>query len=82
MNEQEIQQQSLVTETANDRFKSSFSTWFWGSMITATVLHFVFFAFLDFGEPDDVSFSMEALPVTSYQRSLVRHDVMECNDYQ
>ncbi|MDE2782604.1 MAG: TonB family protein [Gemmatimonadota bacterium] len=61
MNEQEIQQQSLVTETANDRFKSSFSTWFWGSMITATVLHFVFFAFLDFGEPDDVSFSMEEI---------------------
>ncbi len=61
MNEQDIQQQSLVTETANDRFKSSFSTWFWGSMITATVLHFVFFAFLDFGEPDDVSFSMEEI---------------------
>ena len=61
MNEQEIQQQSQVTETANDRFKSSFSTWFWGSMITATVLHFVFFAFLDFGEPDDVSFSMEEI---------------------
>lgn len=61
MNEQAIQQQSLVTESANDRFKSSFSTWFWGSMITATVLHFVFFAFLDFGEPDDVSFSMEEI---------------------
>jgi len=61
MNEQDIQQQSLVTETANDRFKSSFSTWFWGSMITATVLHFVFFAFLDFGEPEDVSFSMEEI---------------------
>ena len=61
MNEQAIQQQSLVTESANDRFKSSFSTWFWGSMITATVLHFVFFAFLDFGEPEDVSFSMEEI---------------------
>ena len=57
MNEQATH--SMVTETANDRFKSSFSSWFWGSMITATVLHFVFFAFLDFGEPEDVSLSMD-----------------------
>lgn len=61
MNAQDTPQQTLVTESANDRFKSSFSTWFWGSMITATVLHFVFFAFLDFGEPEDVSFSMEEI---------------------
>lgn len=61
MNAQDTLQQTLVTESANDRFKSSFSTWFWGSMITATVLHFVFFAFLDFGEPEDVSFSMEEI---------------------
>ena len=61
MTDQAVQQQPLVTESANDRFKSSFSSWFWGSMITATVLHFVFFAFLDFGEPDDVSFSMEEI---------------------
>ena len=61
MTDQDNQPQSLVTESANDRFKSSFSTWFWGSMITATVLHFVFFAFLDFGEPEDVSFSMEEI---------------------
>jgi len=26
--------------TANDRFKQSFSAWFWGSMILATVAHF------------------------------------------
>lgn len=55
------EQQSIVTESANDRFKSSFSTWFWGSMITATVFHFVFFAFLNFGEPEDVSMSMDEI---------------------
>ena len=32
-------------ETANDRFKRSFGTWFWSSMITATVLHFMIFQF-------------------------------------
>ncbi len=60
-NEHATQQQSTVTESANDRFKSSFSSWFWGSMIAATVAHFVFFAFLDFGEPEDVSISMDEM---------------------
>lgn len=32
-------------ETANDRLKRSFDSWFWGSMIVATVLHFGTFAF-------------------------------------
>jgi len=31
--------------TANDRLKESFNTWFWGSMIVATVLHFAIFQF-------------------------------------
>lgn len=31
--------------TANDRLKSSFASWFWGSMIAATLLHFGAFAF-------------------------------------
>ena len=31
-------------ETANDRFKRSFDSWFWGSMIAATALHFGLFA--------------------------------------
>jgi protein TonB len=30
-------------ETANDRFKRSFGSWFWGSMIAATVAHFLVF---------------------------------------
>ena len=59
MSEQAAQQQLMVMETANDRFKASVSSWFWGSMIAATVLHFVFFAFLDFGEPADVSMNMD-----------------------
>ena len=36
---------SVVVLTANDRFKRSFGAWFWGSMIVATVAHFVVFAF-------------------------------------
>jgi NAD(P)-dependent dehydrogenase (short-subunit alcohol dehydrogenase family) len=32
-------------ETANDRFKRSFSSWFWGSMVLATAFHFARLAF-------------------------------------
>lgn len=32
-------------ETANDRFKRSFGSWFWGSIIAATVIHFALFQF-------------------------------------
>ncbi len=45
------------TLTANDRFKRSFSGWFWGSMIAATVLHFAVFAFWPSLQAEDVSFS-------------------------
>ncbi len=58
---EQVEQTTFVTESANDRFKSSFSTSFWGSMITATLAHFVFFAFLNFGEPEDVSMSMDEI---------------------
>lgn len=34
-----------LAETANDRFKQGFDNWFWTSIILATVLHFVAFAF-------------------------------------
>ncbi len=61
MTAQSIQRELAITESVNDRFKSSFTTWFWGSMITATVAHFAFFAFLDFGEPEDVSMTMEEI---------------------
>ena len=53
--------QSMLTENANDRFKSSFSSWFWGSMIAATAAHFVLFNFVNLGEVDDVSLNMDEI---------------------
>ncbi len=50
-------------ESANDRFKSDFSSWFWGSMIAATALHFALFALLPEMEAEDVSFAMEDIPI-------------------
>lgn len=47
--------------TANEQFKKSFSSWFWGSMITATVLHFAAFAFWPEMAADDVSVSSSEL---------------------
>ncbi len=41
--------------TANDRLKQSFSSWFWGSMTMATVLHFMIFAFWPTLQAEDVS---------------------------
>ncbi len=49
------------TETANDRFKNEFSSWFWGSMIVATVAHFAIFAFLPEMQAEDVSFAMDEI---------------------
>jgi hypothetical protein len=46
-------------ETENDRFKRSFGSWFWGSMITATVFHFVVFQFWPTRTVVDVSFSAD-----------------------
>ncbi len=37
--------ETTIAETANDRFKRSFGSWLWGSMITATVFHFMLFQF-------------------------------------
>ena len=48
-------------ETANDRLKQSFSTWFWGSMIAATVIHFGMFAFWPELTAEDISYSAEEL---------------------
>ncbi len=33
-------------ETANERFKRGFNSWFWGSLTVATLFHFVVFAFM------------------------------------
>lgn len=48
-------------ETANDRFKRGFNSWFWIALIIATVLHAgMFAASPDFGT-EDVSFGAEEL---------------------
>ena len=52
---------ALKLETANDRFKKSFGSWFWGSMIAATVVHFMLFQFWPTQMAADVSFSAEEL---------------------
>ena len=48
-------------ETENDRFKRSFGSWFWGSMIAATVVHFMVFQFWPTQTAEDVSFTAEEL---------------------
>lgn len=53
---------STETErTANDKLKDSFSSWFWGSMIAATVIHFAVFAFWPELTAEDMSFTTEEL---------------------
>lgn len=59
MNEQITHQEQITTESANGRFKNSFSSWFWSSMIAATVVHFGFFASLEFAEPPDLGLNVE-----------------------
>lgn len=52
--------------TANDEFKRSFSTWFWGSISAATLVHFLVFALWPAMAADDVSLSrdeMEAIDI-------------------
>lgn len=48
-----------TTTTANDEFKRSFSSWFWGSITAATVLHFVVFALMPALQAPDVSLNTE-----------------------
>lgn len=52
---------TFVHETANDRFKEGFGKWFWGSLIAATALHFVIFAFWPAMSAADVSYSPDEL---------------------
>lgn len=64
MSEHTTQQQTDVPEaggTANDRFKRSFSAWFWGSMIAATAVHFAVFAFWPELEAEDVSIMVDEM---------------------
>jgi protein TonB len=63
MNAQAIPAEAIADklETENDRFKKSFSSWFWGSMIAATVVHFMLFQFWPTLTAEDVSFTAEEL---------------------
>lgn len=47
--------------SANDRFKSSFSSWLWGSMIAATVLHFALFTLAPQMTAADVSYTADEI---------------------
>ena len=49
------------SETENDRFKRSFGSWLWGSMIAATVLHFMLFQFWPTRTAAELSFTAEEL---------------------
>jgi protein TonB len=51
----------ILEETANERLKRTFSSWFWGSMIIATVAHFGAFAFWPELTTEDVSFTTDEL---------------------
>ena len=61
MNAQAVPSLGALNETENDRFKRSFGSWFWGSMIAATVMHFAIFQFWPTLTAEDVSFSTEDL---------------------
>ncbi len=63
MNAQAIPAETALEklETENDRFKQSFGSWFWGSMIAATVVHFMLFQFWPTQTAEDVSFTAEEL---------------------
>lgn len=52
---------AVVAETANDRLKRTFSSWFWGSMIAATLAHAGTFAFWPELTTEDFSFESEEL---------------------
>lgn len=44
---------------ANDRFKRSFGTWFWGSLILATIIHFSAFYFFPNLEAADFTYEAD-----------------------
>ena len=50
-----------MLETGNDRFKKSFASWFWSSIITATVFHFMLFQFWPTQTAEVVAFGADEL---------------------
>ena len=61
MNAHAVPAEALEAETANDRLKHSFASWFWGSLIAATVLHFGMFALWPDMTAADVSYEAAEL---------------------
>ena len=61
MSAQAVPAGGVVVTTANERFKRSFGTWFWGSMIMATTLHFCLFFFFPELTAEDVSINTAQL---------------------
>ncbi len=55
--------ETTEVETANDRFKRSFGSWFWSSMITATVFHFIIFQFWPTQTADNVAYTAGELEI-------------------
>jgi len=51
----------IFEETANERLKKTFDTWFWGSVIAATLLHFGAFAFWPELTAEDMTFTSSEL---------------------
>ena len=52
---------AIMAETANERLKRTFESWFWGSMIVATIVHAGTFAFWPEMQTEDFSFTSEEL---------------------
>lgn len=52
---------TVLNETANDRFKQGFGNWFWGSVVAATLVHFILFAFFPSLSAEDVSFESDEI---------------------
>ena len=50
-------------ETQNEKFKKSFGSWLWGSMIAATVIHFMLFQFWPTLTVEQVSFTAAELEI-------------------
>ncbi len=49
---------TAIRKTANDHFKQTFNSWFWGGISVATVMHFMLFAFFPELTAADVSFGV------------------------
>lgn len=63
MNPKAVPERAGIDEfdTANDRFKQSFGSWFWGGIIAATAIHFAVIAFFPSMTAADWAISSEEL---------------------